>query len=312
MPLSQVVNLAQEQLGLPAKDRYGRWLRYALYQPHEGRFLNLSLAAHALELATGLRLHLLPRGFGDFFELELLSDPNPGLLFPMPPKELSIGREFGNQIVIRHKAVSRQHGIFEWQDGFHFYMDLGSANGSWLNNQPVTAATPLAPGDILHLGQTVVLLYREQVVPQDGAPDQGHKPIAGSQSETARTGLVQIPKGEIFLSYSPGQAEVMEALAEGLAKTGIQAWHDVDDLGPILQRSALMIAILSREAVASEARQAEWAAFAVYRKPVIVILFEACPFPEVLDDLPHQVVEYRFDDTELGGDVLEALKQLSS
>jgi hypothetical protein len=278
-----------------------------LFHHRLARFLNPDLSLYGHQIQGGDRLRLLPKAFSEFFELELQSDPTPGMLFPLPPREISIGREFNNQIVIRHKSVSRQHGIFTWQDGFHLYLDVGSANGSLINNQPVTELTPLASGDLLTLGQAV-LLYRERER-QDASADESEFASPGAAGEQSRTGLMQIPRSQVYLSYSPGQRDVAESLIEHLGKTGIKVYYDSENVLAVMQRADVMIVILSREAVANGQLVREWDEFYTLRKPVIAVLFEPCRVPDSVDDVA-QYVEYHYDDRGLAGDVLEVLQKL--
>lgn len=51
-------------------------------------------------------------------------------------------------------AVSRRHGQIQRRGNRHFYVDLGSLNGTSLNGRPLTAEeeVPLSPGDELLIG----------------------------------------------------------------------------------------------------------------------------------------------------------------
>jgi pSer/pThr/pTyr-binding forkhead associated (FHA) protein len=307
MLLSEVATLACEALQLPLRDRLGQTLTYALFHHRLARFLNLDLNLQGHQIRAGDRLRILPKAFSEFFELELHSDPTPGMLFPLLPKEMSIGREFNNQIVIRHKSVSRQHGIFTWQDGFHLYLDVGSANGSLINNRPVTELTPLAGGDLLTIGQAV-LLYRERER-QDTSAETETLASAGVSNEQSRTGLMQIPRSQVYLSYSSGQRDVAESLIEHLGKTGIKVYYDSENVLGVMQRADVMIVILSREAVANAQLVRQWDEFYTLRKPIIAVLFEPCRVPDSVDDVG-QYVEYHYDDYALAGDVLEVLQKI--
>ena len=53
---------------------------------------------------------------------------------------LSVGREAGNDVVIPFRSVSRQHCVFESRDGGVWVEDVGSSNGSTLNDEPLTEA----------------------------------------------------------------------------------------------------------------------------------------------------------------------------
>lgn len=310
MPLRMIADLARDSLALPLVDRQGRKIDYALYHTYEGQFLSLEWTIARLEISSATRLRILPRSGEHFFEFELLTDPNPGMLFPLEAgKEATLGREFGNNIVIRHRAVSRQHGVLTWEDGFHLYLDLGSANGSWINNYPVTQPTPIANGDLLNLGQSVTLMYRERPVQRGLTESEADHVMEGMKVEPSRTGLVSIPKGEVYITYSQGQRHLMEAILQGLDHAGLKAWVDEEDIVSTVQRSNVMIAILSREAVNSVTLQSIWEEYAAHRKPVLPVLFEPCRVPIWFEAAPY-IVEYRYDDTKLAGDVLEALYYL--
>jgi predicted component of type VI protein secretion system len=63
----------------------------------------------------------------------------------------TIGRGRGTSIVLPHPLVSRQHCELFEADGQLMVRDLGSLNGTFVNNQRVTES-PLAPGELLTVG----------------------------------------------------------------------------------------------------------------------------------------------------------------
>ena len=65
---------------------------------------------------------------------------------------LVIGRQDDCDLVISSSKVSRQHCRIDIGDNAASLTDLGSANGTFLNGQKVTVATPLAPGDKVVVG----------------------------------------------------------------------------------------------------------------------------------------------------------------
>ena len=302
-PLQEAAELAAESLNLPLRDRHGQEITYALFHQRLGRFLNLDVSLRGHDIGPHDRLRILAVPFGQFFELELLTEPNPGMLYPLAAREASIGRDFSNDVVIRNKSISRQHGHFEWQDGFHIYLDADSANGSWINHQPVTQPTPLAASDILKLGN-VEMIYRERLAGSDPSAEQLEGVHIDQSQEDSRTGLMDVPRVQAYLSYSQGQSNLAEVIQTHLSKAGIKIWHDLDDM----QRTNAMIAILSREAVSSDRLQAEWEEFFQLRKPMVVVLFEPCRIPEAMENNA-LMVEYHYNDPQLAGDVLDALQQ---
>src|SRR5688500_13794343 len=63
----------------------------------------------------------------------------------------TIGRGRGTTIMLPHPLVSRQHCELYEADGLLMVRDLGSLNGTFVNNQRVTEA-PLPPGELLTIG----------------------------------------------------------------------------------------------------------------------------------------------------------------
>ncbi len=64
-----------------------------------------------------------------------------------------IGREEGNDIVLRDARVSRRHAmLYRTQDGSTYLVDEGSANGSYVNAVRVSLPTRLNDGDRVSIG----------------------------------------------------------------------------------------------------------------------------------------------------------------
>ena len=62
-----------------------------------------------------------------------------------------IGRSRGNEVCIPEQHVSRQHSVISHQYGVFMISDLGSANGTFVNDQQITDPFPLADGDVIRL-----------------------------------------------------------------------------------------------------------------------------------------------------------------
>ena len=63
----------------------------------------------------------------------------------------SIGRGDNNDICIPEQHVSRQHAVINYRDGIFMITDLGSANGTFVNDRQLDSAYPLASGDEIRL-----------------------------------------------------------------------------------------------------------------------------------------------------------------
>src|SRR5262245_45870750 len=62
-----------------------------------------------------------------------------------------IGRGEENDIQIAEKHVSRRHAVIRFRDGIFMIEDLGSANGTFVNDRRLTEPFPLAHGDVIRL-----------------------------------------------------------------------------------------------------------------------------------------------------------------
>lgn len=84
-------------------------------------------------------------------------------------RTLRIGRDPGNDIVLRDARVSRQHAQVVYERGFFVIHDLSSANGTYVNGRRVGVA-PLADGAEMRLGNTLARFSEE--VPEPEPPPQ--------------------------------------------------------------------------------------------------------------------------------------------
>lgn len=65
----------------------------------------------------------------------------------------SIGRELGSSLVLTDAKVSRKHALIQAQSQYEFWlMDLGSANGTFLNGRRVIRPELLRSGDVIEVG----------------------------------------------------------------------------------------------------------------------------------------------------------------
>jgi two-component system cell cycle response regulator len=95
-----------------------------------------------------------------------------GRCIKLTGEETTIGRDDGNGISIPLHAISRQHARLFLRDGAYFVEDLGSTNGSYVNDEEVEGVTPLRNGDLVRCGGAVLkfieggnieALYHEEI-----------------------------------------------------------------------------------------------------------------------------------------------------
>lgn len=92
----------------------------------------------------------------------------------LPPATL--GRAQDNQIVLHDEWVSAYHARIDSREGKWWLTDLGSRNGTRLNDQIITETMPLTKGDIIGIGR---LKLRFET--GDGTPHPDPKHIQGGE-----------------------------------------------------------------------------------------------------------------------------------
>lgn len=88
-------------------------------------------------------------------------------LIPFEGEAVTIGREPTSTIRIDSRYVSRKHARIEQQEDAAVLIDLGSTNGMLLNGTRVEGTVPLAPGDIVTIGEVVLKCLEDEGM--DGA-----------------------------------------------------------------------------------------------------------------------------------------------
>src|SRR4051795_12015139 len=77
---------------------------------------------------------------------------------PLTGERLAVGRSSAAELCFPEDAgLSRQHFAFEYQDSEWTVQDLGSKNGTYVNNIPLKARLILKPGDRITAGHLVVV-----------------------------------------------------------------------------------------------------------------------------------------------------------
>jgi pSer/pThr/pTyr-binding forkhead associated (FHA) protein len=93
-------------------------------------------------------------------KLVVTEGPLSGTSLPLRSQGTLIGRSPECALVLDDDYASGRHArIFE-QEGRWLVEDLGSTNGTFVDNRRITAPTPLELGTTLRIGRTVVELAR--------------------------------------------------------------------------------------------------------------------------------------------------------
>lgn len=81
--------------------------------------------------------------------------PDLGKKYVIEDPEITIGRDQKNFIVVDLDNVSRRHARVVNRDAKCFVSDLGSTNGTYLNDQEVVQETALRSGDLIKVGGSI-------------------------------------------------------------------------------------------------------------------------------------------------------------
>ena len=93
------------------------------------------------------------------FQFVMRSGPTPGVTFALEGDQLVIGRDATHAVSINDAEVSRKHARLTFQGGKYVIEDLGSTNGTFVNGQRLVSPAVLKPGDVVSLGEQIVLMY---------------------------------------------------------------------------------------------------------------------------------------------------------
>jgi pSer/pThr/pTyr-binding forkhead associated (FHA) protein len=155
------------------------------------------------------------------FQFVMRSGPTPGVTFPLEGDQLIIGRDSTNGVPINDAEISRKHSRLSFQGGKYVLEDLGSTNGTFVNGQRLAGPVVLKPGDVVSLGEQIVLMYdvintdsgatiatsRKSVQsamppPMQSAPPMSQAPMGYAPTAPARkTNLTPIIIGVVILLF---------------------------------------------------------------------------------------------------------------
>jgi pSer/pThr/pTyr-binding forkhead associated (FHA) protein len=80
--------------------------------------------------------------------------PAQGTVFDVGEAGATLGRLPDNSICLTDGRLSRHHASIEFRDGGYWLRDLGSQNGTVVNDHAITQAHRLQAGDSIELGTT--------------------------------------------------------------------------------------------------------------------------------------------------------------
>jgi predicted component of type VI protein secretion system len=126
-------------------------------------------------------------------------------------QEMSVGRE-NAAITVQDGEVSRRHAVVRPVEGGIEIQDLGSTNGTWVNERRVNSPTVVRPGDVLRLGRTKFSVELDAAV----AP-----PAAAAQAAPAQPGPARpapAPPAPVQPAPAPAQPGLAAPFGQGVVQ----------------------------------------------------------------------------------------------
>ncbi len=126
-------------------------------------------------------------------------------------RPFTVGRDPGNDIILRDPKVSRHHAEIVFERGFFVLHDLASANGTYVNGKRVRVA-PLTHGAKLRMGNTYGRLSEELPTESDAESQEGLE-----QPMSPPSGIESLPTSQ-HESYNPVATQPHEKITNDLKK----------------------------------------------------------------------------------------------
>ncbi len=105
----------------------------------------------------------ISRGADAYPLLEIVTGPKQGSWFTLThQKEVSLGRANVNSIVLEDNSVSRSHAVIHELEGKYFVKDVGSRNGTFVNEKKIQEDFQLKQGDLVKVGIYTLRFLKDQ------------------------------------------------------------------------------------------------------------------------------------------------------
>jgi anti-sigma regulatory factor (Ser/Thr protein kinase) len=148
-------------------------------------------------------------------------------------RRLVLGRGKTADILLLDPAISREHSAVEKSGEEFVIADLGSANGTFVNDDQITEKV-LSEGDIIRLGTKVIIFTREELTPEaelvvdlrtETLDSFGRDRIAGSNDV------------QFYIPSSEEEAENVYALSKELFRESSLSDDEADSLHTALREA---------------------------------------------------------------------------
>jgi len=185
-------------------------------------------------LASSIPGGIVPR-------LIVIKGADEGKEFDLNGSVMSAGRDVSNQIRLHDTEVSRRHAEFRQVEGAYQVVDVGSANGTFVNGQPAQQI-PLNSGDRVQIGQSI-LVYSSGRSDGQGASDLADRISMITRQDMELSSAIVKSIGEtegsriLAQPQQAGTAWLQTALANlGIMYEAIHTVSHILDLDQLLEK----------------------------------------------------------------------------
>ncbi len=178
------------------------------------------------------------------FWLIVVEGPVPGQKINLAGGQMIIGRDDAADIVISSPAVSRRHASIRTEEREVILEDLGSSNGTFVNNVPLKGRGVLHPGDRVALGSSILLELGANPAqqPMDATIlETTNGDLSGGLGQTLQGEIASIRKSvaiqpPLFEVTIAGGKPVLYTLSQPHISIGRQEGNDIVIASPIVSR----------------------------------------------------------------------------
>lgn len=273
--------------------------------------------------------------------IKTTSQPEPEI-YPLDIMTVNIGRDLNNDIVVPEPEISRNHIRLTLVNNQYAIEDLGTLNGTYVNDVRLEDTLLLRFGDIIKVGASVEMAYTNRptedisTLPGDYLPSALEEPSTNriplvmpdtsAQSETAR-GALSLGPGDlvdhVFIAYADEEWGIVAGpLLMYLEDSDIPVWApqglepESDDwrmaINQALAECACLLVVLSPSAMETPYVRRAARYFFVREKPVVVLKYQETEnLPMALRNTP--AIQYEAEQFDLSfRTVLAAIRKLGS
>ena len=133
-------------------------------------------------------------------QVPYLTDPT-GREHPLTSEQITIGRAVECDIVVTSKRVSREHSRVR-RDGWRVMLeDLGSTNGTFLNDERIMSSTALHDEDRIKIGDVILTFHDPDITFRDTPFPELEVDVAAGVVRVDRRIVTLAPKEFALLAY---------------------------------------------------------------------------------------------------------------